>query len=518
MVLRELSVGRRLTKMKSNKLTGLFCLAALLATFLALPPTVSASPGLALVKYKPSSHAIGSMTVTSPASAYDWNNATYASFSPGSVTSGYFNVKSFVLASGYTAPPEERGIAFVDICLRQYGGGGGKGWYRILYQISGSAIILVDWTQTTYGSDTTLVWYNQIDPSSPAWTWDSLPKVEFYVETKAVGGGGTPTFREIEVWLNVYYYNQPTMSVQTPSGKHRTPFSVNITIANADSLYGWEFELRYNNTYLTATSVVNSTFFPVGKHPRFWSLEVNDTAGRVRAACSLIGDYAGQDGSGVLAVVYFNVKAPFPPEPQLLDLRTTKLLGYDYSNKRIFSMLHTAVDGTVLLSIRDVLVVSVDPEAMLAYQGLPRDINVTVSNSGDITETFNVTLYYGSYEIGAQQKVAALAPGNSKVLTWTWDTTGIPYGNYTISARADHVPFETYTGNNIGSDGEVKMTIQGDVNGDQTVNVFDILAVKSRWGRTPASPDWIPEYDSNVDDSINVFDILTIKAHWGQSW
>ena len=59
--------------------------------------------------------------------------------------------------------------------------------------------------------------------------------------------------------------------------------------------------------------------------------------------------------------------------------------------------------------------------------------------------------------------------------------------------------------------------LAGDANGDKTVNVFDILAVKSRWGRTPASPDWIQEYDVNFDDAINVFDILTIKAHWGQS-
>jgi parallel beta-helix repeat protein len=58
----------------------------------------------------------------------------------------------------------------------------------------------------------------------------------------------------------------------------------------------------------------------------------------------------------------------------------------------------------------------------------------------------------------------------------------------------------------------------GDVNGDRAVNVYDILAVKSRWGTTPASPDWTPEYDCNDDDTINVFDILTIKANWGKSW
>ena len=59
--------------------------------------------------------------------------------------------------------------------------------------------------------------------------------------------------------------------------------------------------------------------------------------------------------------------------------------------------------------------------------------------------------------------------------------------------------------------------LTGDANLDKTVNVFDILAVKSRWGRTPDSPDWIREYDVNDDGAVNVFDILTVKANWGQT-
>jgi len=67
-------------------------------------------------------------------------------------------------------------------------------------------------------------------------------------------------------------------------------------------------------------------------------------------------------------------------------------------------------------------------------------------------------------------------------------------------------------------DGYFRNGLTGDANLDKSVNVFDILAVKSRWGRTPDSPDWIREYDVNDDQAINVFDILTVKANWGQSW
>jgi hypothetical protein len=61
-------------------------------------------------------------------------------------------------------------------------------------------------------------------------------------------------------------------------------------------------------------------------------------------------------------------------------------------------------------------------------------------------------------------------------------------------------------------------TIVGDINGDRTVDVFDILAVKAHWSETPSSPNWAPNVDVNDDGAINVFDILTIKANWGKTW
>jgi hypothetical protein len=67
------------------------------------------------------------------------------------------------------------------------------------------------------------------------------------------------------------------------------------------------------------------------------------------------------------------------------------------------------------------------------------------------------------------------------------------------------------------TDGYFRNALSGDANLDKTIDVFDILAVKSRWGRTPASPDWIREYDVNDDKAIDVFDILTVKANWGRT-
>jgi hypothetical protein len=67
------------------------------------------------------------------------------------------------------------------------------------------------------------------------------------------------------------------------------------------------------------------------------------------------------------------------------------------------------------------------------------------------------------------------------------------------------------------TNGYFRNALTGDANLDKTINVFDILAVKSRWGTTPASPNWVREYDVNDDAAINVFDILTVKANWGRT-
>ena len=67
--------------------------------------------------------------------------------------------------------------------------------------------------------------------------------------------------------------------------------------------------------------------------------------------------------------------------------------------------------------------------------GTQVDIEVTVRNNGDFTETFDVTCYYDGTPIGTQ--TITLASGASTTVTFTWDTTGVPLNEYLISAWAD---------------------------------------------------------------------------------
>jgi hypothetical protein len=83
--------------------------------------------------------------------------------------------------------------------------------------------------------------------------------------------------------------------------------------------------------------------------------------------------------------------------------------------------------------------VSADAQIASATEIMPGDIvdiEVTVTNNGQYTETFDLTCYYDSVEIGTIL-VVDLAPGEIRVVTFTWDTTGVPLNGYLIKAWAD---------------------------------------------------------------------------------
>jgi len=101
----------------------------------------------------------------------------------------------------------------------------------------------------------------------------------------------------------------------------------------------------------------------------------------------------------------------------------------------------------VNMPIHNVAIVNVTPKETVIVQNQTTSINVTVVNEGNYTETFNVTLYHDSTEIGFQ--TLTLNGSKSRVLTFEWNTTGVPYGNYTIKAEASEVSEEADTQDNI---------------------------------------------------------------------
>jgi hypothetical protein len=97
--------------------------------------------------------------------------------------------------------------------------------------------------------------------------------------------------------------------------------------------------------------------------------------------------------------------------------------------------------------IHNIAVVNVILEETTIQQNQTVSINVTVVDDGSYAETFNLTLYYDSKEIGSQ--ILTLNSGESRVLAFEWNTTGVSLGNYTIGAHASPVQGEADIQDNI---------------------------------------------------------------------
>jgi hypothetical protein len=146
-------------------------------------------------------------------------------------------------------------------------------------------------------------------------------------------------------------------------------------------------------------------------------------------------------------------------------------------------------------------------------KGFSDNVTVQVADNGDYAETFNVTLYANSTVIGTQQ--VSLNPKDQTTLTFTWNTAGFTYGNYTISAYVWPVPGENNTANNNFTGGVVTVTIPGDVDDTGTVNMGDIVSLLRAFSSTIGMPNYVANCDIENNGRIDMGDIVIALRNFG---
>ena len=171
--------------------------------------------------------------------------------------------------------------------------------------------------------------------------------------------------------------------------------------------------------------------------------------------------------------------------------------------------------------IHDVAVTNVTSSKTVVGQGYSLNINVTVANQGDFTETFNITAYYNETAItlpnGKNHTTITLTSGNSTTITLTWNTTGVAKGNYTITAYAHPVPGETDTDNNTKyAEDEVCVSIPGDLDADFDVDLYDAVKLLVIYGAKKGQPEYDPNCDIDGDGDIDLYDAVILLTHYGQ--
>lgn len=234
------------------------------------------------------------------------------------------------------------------------------------------------------------------------------------------------------------------------------------------------------------------------------------------------------DGDNMTFVVAYSADGGQNWVPLAADLNQT---GYIWNNSYLhkgssYLVKIIATDGvntgedvsnsTFTIKVHDVATTNVTSSKTVVGEGYNANVNATLVNVGDFTETFNVTAYANTTLIGKQE--VTLGAGGNTTIAFNWDTTGLTKGNYTISGFADPVGLEFFTTDNTFKGGNMMITIQGDVNGDKIVNVLDLHALAKAYNVTSIDPPWRSELDINNDLIINTEDLRIIDAHYGQSW
>jgi len=177
--------------------------------------------------------------------------------------------------------------------------------------------------------------------------------------------------------------------------------------------------------------------------------------------------------------------------------------------------LHAKSDtATVTVNVHDVAIMSVALSKTVVGQGYDTDVNVTAADLGSFQETFNVTVYANTAPISSLN--VTLSAGNSTNITFSWNTTDVAYGNYTISAYALPVSGETNTTNNNCTGGLVIVSIPGDLNGDFKVNLQDLTILAQAYGSKPDSANWNPNADIDDSGTVGLSDLNILAEHYGQ--
>lgn len=206
------------------------------------------------------------------------------------------------------------------------------------------------------------------------------------------------------------------------------------------------------------------------------------------------------------------------------SLGTDEIIQFTPSVASTYYILAKQVDGegTFTLSsttstLHDVAVTDVTPSKTAVYVGETVNITVTAQNYGGVAESFSVTLYRNSTAVDTKN-VNDLAAGTSEILTFSWDTSGEQAcSNYTVNAEASVVPGEANTANNVYVDGTVKIKMQGDINGDGIINVFDLSIAGKAYGNFEGMPDYNPEADFNQDGLVDARDLAVVTVNYGNS-
>lgn len=323
-----------------------------------------------------------------------------------------------------------------------------------------------------------------------------------------------------------------------PSNSTGQSFTVSISVENVsqtsvpNGLGGAEVHFTWNNTLIQPIDYTNfcgttGGVLPPPQGDLLYGITAgfyDDSGNPVDAPYTNATQYAVAAsstngpwwGSGKVAQITFRVVyQPVSPAPQAsCTLGLTSLT--DLLDNNANEIPHDTENGSYTIQPyngQSIVVAGMSNSRTIVEQGYPIQTNVTITNDELAAETFNLTLYANTTLIGNKEGIKLESGDTATISFRNWDGLNLPYGNYILKACV----WPVNTSNNNYTIGPIIMTMPGDLDGDFTVGLEDLVLLSAAYGSKPGDAKWNSSADIDSNNVVGLQDLFILARNYGES-
>ena len=340
--------------------------------------------------------------------------------------------------------------------------------------------------------------------------------------------------------------------VEKNPGDVGTTFNINVTIRDVTDLYGFDFNLTYDDSLVTLVNVdFNTTLDRIWGHNN-WFIGDNQTGtGYYKLAAVSIANSFTSTGANALATLTFLVRLSNFQRETPIHFATHKLGDSHWS-----SIPHTAVDGTYRITGKKPTLKLTPSSVTCRKLGEVLTLTINVSDVSDL-EDFKFEIHYnttlldcvsvvwpawvtGTMNVDeANGNVTGYTSGSMKtgnftlmiatftasyyhlwkaIPGWQNNLTGtiyVQWANLSFSGMPD-LRYEKGGSNQVNVDPtEVVYTlssIQGDLDNNGSVDNFDLRTEAALYDTSN------PDYNLTGDNIIDIYDLVIVAANFNYAY
>lgn len=340
-----------------------------------------------------------------------------------------------------------------------------------------------------------------------------------------------------------------------------TSFNASITIENVTDLFGFDMNITWDNTLITfSRSYYNDSLNTLWGAAKWYVVKNEAGTGWFKLVAVSTTDSFNTTGKQTLFILEFRVEEPNTNMAKQTPIHfdTHKL-----SNSQCSAITHTTEDGTYRVTGETPILTMSPTSKTCRIYGETFTIGTNMSDAFDVTDfefeiRYNTTLLdyvnvtwnaWGPGTITVDEAGGNIAVSNSgspisgtqtlitinfttsfnhiwkAALGWTNNLTGtifFQWANISYPSGPD-LRYERGGSSqiNVGPDFAYTFSpIQGDVDNNGVVGLFDLRTVAFYFGSQQGDPDWndASKYDLTGDGTIDIIDLRIIAANYGYTY